>query len=323
MYFYAQRERGVKTLVRRIIVVLFLVFVPFWVLAYILCYNYYTSENCRNDWESQHASDIKSFRKTSCLFRSTKIFAILELNPLIKLYTQSKILKNDLMPQKYVNETYELLAFMDYVFTKYHIPYTIDSGTELGAVRHGGFIPWDDDADVEVYYDRNKVYNVLNREIKQHNLKDRYLVDKRIKLQIHKGVVIDVFITEKCCDGDNCQPHYRYRYLQCGKKYRLEHPNGCGCRFYNDWQTKEEIFPIRQCQFGPLTLKCKNNAEAVFDRIYGNWREEIYTKNHSFNRRMRWKKIKMRPEYQYAALPNNDAWKKWVDKKNELLKKKK
>ena len=117
-----RRERRVKPLVRRIIVVLFLVFVPFWVLAYILCYNYYTSENCRNDWENHHASDVKSFRKTSCLFRSTKIFAILELNPLINIYTRSRILKNDLMPQKYVNETYELLAFMDYVFTKYHIP---------------------------------------------------------------------------------------------------------------------------------------------------------------------------------------------------------
>lgn len=44
----------------------------------------------------------------------------------------------------------EILLYIDKVCKEHNITYWLSSGSLLGAVRHGGFIPWDDDLDIEM-----------------------------------------------------------------------------------------------------------------------------------------------------------------------------
>ena len=57
----------------------------------------------------------------------------------------------------------EILIEVDKICRKHNIEYFLDWGTLLGAVRHGGFIPWDDDIDISV---RRKDYSRLCKVLK-------------------------------------------------------------------------------------------------------------------------------------------------------------
>ena len=64
----------------------------------------------------------------------------------------------------------ELLKFIDNVCKKYNLEYFIIYGSLLGAVRHGGFIPWDDDLDIMMMRkDYNQLIEVLPYEINEND----------------------------------------------------------------------------------------------------------------------------------------------------------
>ena len=62
----------------------------------------------------------------------------------------------------------EVLSVIADVCERYHLQYFADYGTLLGAVRHKGFIPWDDDIDIcMLREDYMELIRVLPEELPQ------------------------------------------------------------------------------------------------------------------------------------------------------------
>lgn len=60
----------------------------------------------------------------------------------------------------------DILTEVDKICRRYNLKYWLCSGTLLGAIRHGGFIPWDDDIDIEMEIsDYKKLLEILPKEL--------------------------------------------------------------------------------------------------------------------------------------------------------------
>ncbi len=101
----------------------------------------------------------------------------------------------------------EMLVFVDDICRKNNIRYWLSGGTLLGAVRHKGFIPWDDDLDIAFFRkDFVKLHDLL-REYQGQYVLQAYDTDPNYVAPYEKLRMKDTLI-EECNDNDH---FYRYK----------------------------------------------------------------------------------------------------------------
>lgn len=98
---------------------------------------------------------------------TTDIFKNLSSNPSSKL-----IIMDDEQLKKLQNTILSIADDVIAICEENDINYHLTGGTALGAVRHKGFIPWDDDIDIDVARkDYDKLINLINEKYK-----DKYYI---------------------------------------------------------------------------------------------------------------------------------------------------
>jgi lipopolysaccharide cholinephosphotransferase len=105
-----------------------------------------------------------------------------------------------------------MMKDVDQVLRQHNLPYFLNGGSALGAYRHQGFIPWDDDIDIAMMMDDFiKAIPILENE-----LKDKYIIHcfetrtcynvlipgMKIRLKNTRIEEVNELLSNKCKDSD-------------------------------------------------------------------------------------------------------------------------
>ena len=165
-------------------------------------------------------------------------------------------------PKNVVKVLYQMMHDVDRLFDGNHISYWITAGTLLGATRHKGIIPWDDDIDVSVDIKYKKVIHSteFKKKLREcgYKLKDFAYGDKIISVNDESWIALDIFYTRT----EKNKVIYNY------KEARDIWPR--------EYITNSELFPLQRVPFGSFTVTAPNKTRQILDRFYKGWVRNAY-----------------------------------------------
>lgn len=124
------------------------------------------------------------------------------------------------------NVILNIAQYIDNLCVQNNINYRLMGGSALGAKRHGGFIPWDDDLDVFMtpteYESFREIFNNYGDKskytIQEQGASDNRVITAKLRLndsyyeedilkgwKIHHGIYVDIFILHTCPDNKVAQ----------------------------------------------------------------------------------------------------------------------
>ena len=171
----------------------------------------------------------------------------------------------------------EVMKHIDKLCRDNGIVYYIMGGTALGAVRHGGFIPWDDDLDIFMtpteYEKFKKVFETENSTLfvlQEWRTTPDYLEYAKVRMNgttfieeafkdrkdLHQGIYVDIMILHKVPENKFIQKlvYYESKFVTL---YALLQRN---------WKPKStsQKLVLKSLKFMP----CKLMAQCFYQRIY-------------------------------------------------------
>lgn len=140
----------------------------------------------------------------------------------------------------------EILVEVDKICRKHNIKYWIDFGTLLGAVRHKGFIPWDDDLDIAMLSeDYKKFLEIAPKELPEWLFLQNKDTEPSYKRTICKVRDLNSFFVERFDDFD--APYKKGIFIDIFEVIEYPKVSLKTLRFLSKWAIKtDQFFSIKQ-----------------------------------------------------------------------------